>query len=293
MFRLALASLLISFGVVSAQDRKAEIAKQKTQATDNLKQIKIAKPTLVETDDLLVYGELTEEKLKPIADAAQKAFAKAWKDLKFEENDRKLPGKLTLYVLADRSKEYTPFAKLIEQRSGKLDADEMQTVIIKGTEPHAAITVPNGSKSPEAGLKDEAILAAAAAVLEHKAGATAAMPTWFQKAFSKAIAHRLDAKAGATHAAKVKPLFAKNKVNAIKIKDVWGDTKFKEQETLMVSLVEYIAYGVEAPIFNKFMGGFSPSEERREPSFNTALEAAEWTPESLELAWKTWVMKQK
>ena len=35
------------------------------------------------------------------------------------------------------------------------------------------ITVPNGAKTPEAGLKDEAVLAAAIAVLEHKAGSTA------------------------------------------------------------------------------------------------------------------------
>ena len=165
--------------------------------------------------------------------------------------------------------------------------------VSRAGEMNAAITVPNGAKTPEAGLKDEAVLAAAIAVLEHKAGSTAVMPTWFQNAFSKAIAYRLDAKAGAAHTAKVKPLFTKAKVNAIKIGDVWGDTKFKEQETLMVSLVEYIVYGVEAPIFNKFMGGFSPSEERREPNFSTALDAADWKPEALEIGWKTWVMKQK
>lgn len=289
----ALAALLAPPALAQKGKDDAEaVKKQKQAATANLKQVKITKPVLVETDNLLVYSELAEEKLKPIAEAAQKTYERGYKDLRFGEKDKLWAGKLTVYVLADRSKEYTPFVKLIEQRSGKLDPDEMATHTTKG-EPYVAVTAAPGSKTPEVEMKAEAMAGVGAALVDQKMGVVA--PTWLHTGIGKAVALRTDGNGRAldAHRAKTKALFTRTKVGTFKVSDVWGDTKVKDVDTLTVSLGEYLVYGADAAAVDKFFGGFRPTEDRRDPSVNTALEAAEWKVDALDGAWKTWVFKQK
>lgn len=290
---VALAALLASPAPAQKEKDDAEaIKKQKQAATANLKQVKITKPVLVETDNLLVYSELAEEKLKPIAEAAQKTYERGYKDLRYGEKDRLWSGKLTVYVLADRPKEYTPFVKLIEQRAGKLDPDEMGTHTTKG-EPYVAVTAAPGSKSPEADLKAEAMAGVGAALVDQKMGVVA--PTWLHAGIGKAVALRAEGNGRAldAHRAKTKALFTRTKVGTFKVSDVWGETKLKDADTLTVSLGEYLLYGADAAAVDKFLGGFRPTEDRRDPNVNTALEAAEWKTDTLDTAWKTWVFKQK
>jgi hypothetical protein len=292
---VALALLAVALPAFAQADKKETeeaVKKQKAAAVENLKVVKITKPVLVETDALLVYSELAEEKLKPIAEAAQKAHAQAVKDLKFGEKDRLWTGKLTVYVLADRPKEYTPFVKLVEARSGKLEADEMQTHSLKG-EPRVAVTSTPGSKTPEAELRAEAMTGVVAAVVEQKAGAP--LPTWVSTGVGKAVSYRTEGNGRLleAHRTKVKGLFTRAKVGTFKAADVWGDAKVKDLDTLTVSLAEYLLYGADADATGKFLGGFRPSEERREPNVNTALDAAGWKADDLDLAWKKWVMGVK
>lgn len=294
---VSLAALLVSpaFAQKDKEKEKADaeaVKKQKATATDNLKQVKITKPTLVETDNLLVYAEMAEDKLKPIADAAQKAYERGYKDLRFGEKDRMWDGKLTVYVLADRPKEYTPFVKLVEQRSGKLDADEMQTHATKG-EPYVAVTAAPGGKTPEADLKAEAMAAVGAVLLDQKVGANA--PTWLHVGVGRAVAYHADGngKALDAHKAKAKGLFTKAKVGTFQVSDLWGATRPKEFDTLAVSFGEYLLYGADAAAVDKFLSGFRPSDERQTPTTATALEAADWKADALDTAWKTWVYKQQ
>lgn len=289
---LALAALLAAPAVAQKEkEDDAAIQKQKQVAVDNLKQVKITKPVLVETDHLLVYSELAEGKLKPIAEAAEKAFARGHKDLKYGEKDRMWAGKLTVYVFPDRPKEYTPFVKLVEQRGGKLDADEMRTHALKA-EPYVAVTAAPGSRTVDADLRAEATTGVVAALLEQKMGA--APPTWLQTGVAKAVAYRADGgRALEAHKAKVKGLFTRTKVGTFKAADVWGDAKPKDADTLAVSLAEYLLYGADAEAAGKFLGAFRPTDERREPTVNTALDEAGWKAEDLDLAWKKWVMGLK
>jgi hypothetical protein len=290
---VALAALLASPALAQkAKDDAEAIKKQKQAAADNLKQVKITKPVLVETDNLLVYSELAEEKLKPIAEAAQKAYEQGYKDLRYGEKDRLWGGKLTVYVLADRPKEYTPFVKLVEQRSGKLDADEMETHTTMG-EPYVAVTAAPGTRTPEADLKAEAMAGVGAALVDQKMGVAA--PSWLHSGVGKAIALHAEGNGKALDAyrAKTKAVFTRARVGTFKVSDVWGDTRVKDADTLTVSLGEYLVYGADAAAADKFFGGFRPTEDRRDPNVNTALEAAEWKVDALDAAWKTWVFKQK
>lgn len=272
-----------------AKDDEAAIKKQKAGAVENLKTVKITKPVLVETDNLLVYSEMAEAKLKPIAEAAQKAFDRGFKDLKFGDKESVWGGKLTVYVLADRPKEYTPFVKLVAQRSGKLDGDEMQTHTLKG-EPHVAVTAAPGSKTPEADLKAEAMAGVVAALADRKAGAS--LPTWIHQGMGKAVSYRTEGNGRLleAHRAKVKGLFTKARVAGFKAADVWGDTKVKDADTLTVSLAEYLLYGAAGDAAGKFLGGFRSTDERQEPTVMSALESAGWKADELDVAWKKWVM---
>jgi len=278
-----------------AKEDAEAVKKQQKVAGEHLKTIKIAKPTLVETDNLLVYADLKEEAVKPVAEAAQKAYERAVKDLKFGEKDRLWTGKLTLYVLADRTKEYTPFVKLVEGKSGKLDADEMRTFAVKGPggEPFAAVTASPTSKTVDADLKTEAAVAVADALITQKAGAP--VPTWVQDGMGKAIAYRAETggKSLEAHKAKVKKLFTKTTVGTFKAADVWGDAKAKDADTLAVSLGEYILYGASGEAMEKFLGGFRPGENQTTATTANALEAAEWKADGLDTAWKKWVMGLK
>ncbi len=290
---LTLAVLLAVVLPAAAQTDKKDVdeavKKQKAAAVENLKVVKITKPVLVETDHLLVYSELVEDKLKPIAEAGEKAFARGFKDLKYGEKDRLWSGKLTVYVLADRPKEYTPFVKLVEQRGGKLDADEMQLRVLKG-DPRVAVTAAPGSKTAEADLKLEATTAVTAALVEQKAGGP--LPSWLSDGMGKAIAYRTEGNARLleTHRTKAKGLFTRTKVGTFKVGDIWGEAKPKDVDTLAVSFGEYLVYGADAETTGKFLGGFRATEERREPTVGTALEAAGWKADDLDVAWKKWVM---
>ncbi len=293
MPRLLLACGLLAFALpLFAQDGKKDeevIKKQKAAAVDNLKTLKITKPSLVETDGLLVYADMPEDKLKPIADLAQKVHDRAVKDLKYGEKDRLWSGKLTVYVLGDRPTEYTRYVKLVEQRGGKLDADEMQSHGLK-PQPYVAVTTAPGTKTLEADLRAEVATAVVAALVDQKAGA--ALPSWLQVGVGKAVSFRTEgnAKMLEAHKAKVKVLFTKAKVGGFKAGDVWGDTKPKDADTLTVSLAEYLLYGADAETAGKFLGAFRVTDERRDPTVMTALEAAGWKADDLDLAWKKWVM---
>lgn len=277
-----------------AQDGKKDeevVKKQRAAAVENLKTVKITKPTLVETDALLVYADMPEDKLKPIAETAQKTHERAVKDLKYGEKDRLWQGKLTVYVLGDRPTEYTRFVKLVEQRSGKLSADEMQTHGSKPN-PYVAVTTAPGTKTLDADLRAEAATAVVAALADQKAGAT--LPGWLQTGVGKAISYRTEGngKLMEAHKAKVKGLL-RTMPGGFKTADVWGESKPKDAETLAVSFAEYLLYGADAEKTSKFLGGFRTSEDRREANVMTALTDAEWKATDLEAAWSKWVKNGK
>lgn len=283
-----------SLGHAQDEPTSDEVKKQKATAVENLSRAGVRKPAAVETPHLLVYSSLPEDKTRAVADAAQKAVEAARKALKYGDKDTFWPGKLTVYALADR-KEFNTFARLIESR--KVDADETRAVTVRGGEPYAVVTAASGARFPEAALREEAAVAAAAAVLDLKAGVgtgTFTLPTWLHDGFGKMIALRNDPRALDAHRTKVKGLFAKSRLGTFQAADVWADGgKLKDADTYAVSLVEYLVLGADAAKFGKFLTGLKPSDDRQMPDTTSALELADWKPDALDAAWKTWVTRQR
>ena len=299
-FPLAVLAVTVAATLAVAQDKSPEVKKQKETAAELLKQVNVTKPAAVETANLLVYSTLSEEKTKPVADAAQKAFAEARKALKAGDKDKLWPGKLTVFAMPER-KEFTTLMRLLENR--KPENDETRAIRVRGDEPFVAVGVVDKVKDTDAALRGEATTAVAMAVLDHKGGVGEqidgydpfALPAWLRTGFSKAVAVRLDAKALDAHKAKVKGLVARTRPGAVQAADVWGDAAklAKDADTFGTSLAEYMAYGPDADRFAKFLAGFKPTEKQRYPNAVTALEDAKWAPERLDADWKAWVTKQK
>jgi hypothetical protein len=283
---------------VNAQATPAEVVKkQKSVAEDQIRTAKLGKMATIETDSLLVYSTLAEDKLKPMAEFAEKVFGTTLAALKHDDRKKPWPGKLTVYVLPERTKEYIPFVKLVEQRSGKIDAEESFSMRLRGDEPSVTVGLASSMKYTDAAMREETGKSIAVAMLDQKAGAPAvpfSLPTWLQDGFSKAMVNKTEpnGKAAQAHRAKVAALSTKSKVSTFSVSDSWGDTKNLNTPTLQTSLVEFMVFGPESAKFEKLLNGFKPSDENREPNSVSALTGAEWKPEDLDVAWKKWLMKK-
>ena len=280
------------------QANPAEVLKkQKAVAEEQIKTSKLGKMANIETDNLHVYSTLTSEKLKPIAEYAEKVFATTMTVLKYDDKKKPWPGKLAVFVLPERTKEYIPFVKLVEQRSGKIDAEESFSLRLRGEEPGVTVGLASSVKYTDAAMREETGKTIAAAMLDQKAGAPAvpfSLPTWLQDGFAKAMLHKTEpnGRSAQAHRMKVASLFTKSKVSTFTASDSWGDTKNINTPYLQTSLVEYMVFGPDSAKFEKLLGGYKPTDENREPNTMTALTGAEWKPEDLDLAWKKWVMKK-
>jgi hypothetical protein len=298
---VALAVVVAAPGVTPAQDKSPAVAKQRETAAEVMKQINVTKPAVVETANLLVYSTLPEEKAKAAADAGQKAFDAARKALKADAKDKLWVGKLTAFVLPER-REFTPLVRMLESR--KPDDDETRLIKVRGDEPFVAVGLAAKGKATDAAIREELAAAVAAAVLDQKAGVgdppadnldPVALPNWLRDGFGRAVAVRLDPRALDAHRTRLKGLFAKPRLSAFQAANVWGGEAagWKDGDTYTTSLVEYMVYGPDADKFAKFLAGYKPTTDRRNPDTASALEDARWVPERLDSDWKTWVLKGK
>jgi hypothetical protein len=300
-YRPELVALLACFTLalnLCAQATPAEVVKkQKSVAEDQIKTSKLGKMASIETDNLLVFSTLAQDKLKPMAEFAEKVFGTTLAALKYDDKKKPWPGKLTVYVLPERTKEYIPFLKLVEQRSGKIDAEESFSMRLRGEEPSVTVGLASSMKYTDALMREEAGKSIAAAMLDQKAGAPAvpfSLPTWLQDGFAKTMLNKTEptSKTAQAHRVKAAALFTKSKVSTFSASDSWGDTKNLNTPTLQTSLVEFMVFGPEPAKFEKLLNGFKPSDDNREPNSVSALTGAEWKPEDLDAAWKKWVMKK-
>jgi len=297
VIRHPLAAVAFAVFAIAVFGQKADdVKKQKAAAEEAMKSAKVDKPTLHETDALLVYSSLPAEKLKPLAESAQATFAFTAKALKLDGKDAKLwPGKLTVYALPDRTKEFVPFLKLVEQRSGKLDADEIISLKLRGNEPYAAVGRTQAAKG--ANLEESVSQAVAMALLNQKAGAPSvpfSLPTWLETNFGMIATYRAEKSGKSLAAFKVRTAqyFTKSKIGLFKADDAWSDKTYAGLDTIKLSLVDYLAFGPDAEKFEKFVTGFRPNDQRSDPDVGSALEAAGLKADELDVAWKKWVMKK-
>ncbi len=285
--------LLSTRSSVAQDDPKAATEKQKQSIVANFTKLKIPKPFVAETDGLIVYSPLPENRVKSLSENLQKVFTFAKANLKFEATEKLWPGKLSVVVFSD-PRQLDFYLRTIEQV--KPERDNWYMLNIRSELPVVLVCPERASKSTDTELTNDVGTLVSMALLNKKGG-TATLPIWVQMGYGRITSIRADSKMStlANYRAKAKVVVvgSRTKPAPVRLDDVWSGAKNAESELVWTSLLDYMAYGPGAENFPKFLNGFRPGENGAEGSVMAALESAEWKSEELELAWKRWVLTGK
>src|SRR5438128_9646791 len=108
--------LLLSVSVTGADDPTAKVAAQKKEAESNWAQLEIGDFAHAETPHLLLYAPKSyAPRLKELGNQLEKAYAAATKSLQFKPSEEPWPGKLTVFLFADRD-HFTSFVRRVVKR---------------------------------------------------------------------------------------------------------------------------------------------------------------------------------
>jgi len=284
-----LSVLILSFLFVSflrAAENDEEVAKQKAKALEILKKCDVAKPALVETQDLIVCGPLPEDKLKTMGAAVQKQYTAAFKSLKFDA-DAPFKGKLTVYFFPER-RTYSFFVS--EVVTERLEKDDRGHADGRAEPPYVAVSVLPAEKPTD--LEAEASIEAAVALFQAKAG-PAKLPAWMKAGFARAMKMRQNPAAAAADRDRTKRELANYKYKAA---DVWippENIDVKVKQLIAASLTEYLVFGPESAKLGKLLAAFRGGDGDQPPSVFDALKAAGIEVEKLDVSWRRWVVTGK
>ena len=293
-FTACLVSLVL-VGPLFAQERAEAAKKQKAVAEGKLAAAKI-KAAAAETDDLLVFAMLPEEKAKALSAAMQKTYAVAAKPLKLDPASPPWPGKLSVFVFTE-PRQYKTF--VLDALKRPPLPRETRALELRGDTPTAIDGVGLGEKPTEAQMTAEVCGLVAAALMSRKAGVGGtipfSLPEWLQTGFGQACYVRFDASGSrlSAHRSKVRSLYNKTRGQGFTTAAVWGGTASAESELLAASFVEYLAFGPDADKFPAFVEAFKPGETGDAPTVAAVLEALEWKADALEAGWRKWVATGK
>ena len=282
-------------GVALADDPKADVERQKTTIAANLKKAGLENLAFAETNDLLVYTAVPEAKSKAFAEAVQKVYATARKELKVEEKDKPWPGKLAVIAIAE-PKQFGNYVRVVEQRRPEKGVNSSTN--IRSDTPYVIDSVDLGEKLNEAELLADVATMVAAAVLNKKAGTgvgTARLPEWVQVGFGRSMIARSGdpAKLAAFRARYKAAVLGTKKGTPPRLYDVWSGAKTKDSDLVAASFVEYLLYGPEPAKFLQFAQAFKPTDNMPAPGVEGVLTMLEWTTDGLEPTWRAWVSKVK
>lgn len=276
-----------------AQDKekdKAQAAKAKAAAVENLKKVKIDKATVVETDNFIVAGSVSEEKAKALAAVLEKTLPVARRAAKFDEKDTAWKGKLTVYFLPD-SEEFKPFMRRVLQVPPEgvyVDFRSEPALLVDPADPPG--------KPTDADLYANTAARVAGEMLRSKGTGTQVVPEWLRDGFGRVTV--MKATASPKYAAY--KTAARTAVLALKggkppmIADVGSGEKSATADALSNSLAEFLAYGPKANDFGKFLDGLRPSETVTAPTVLNGFMALGWKDDAAaDAAWKRWVQTGK
>lgn len=291
MFAAILAVAFASQADSVAQDKDKD-TKARAAAVENLKKIKIDKPTIVETEHFLVVGSIPEDKAKALGAVLEKTLPVARKAAKYDEKDVAWKGKLTVYYLPD-SDEFKSFMRRVLQAS-----PEGVHVDVKA-EP-AFIVDPADSlpgKPSDADLFAATAARVAGELLQAKGTGTQVVPAWLRDGFGRAAQMRaegLNSRRYTAYKAAAKTAALNPKGGKSSIADAWSDAKSAAGEALGTSVAEFLAFGPKAADFGKFIDALKPSEENPNPTVQNGFTALGWKDEAAaDAAWKRWVQTGK
>lgn len=273
----------------------AATQKLKTVATAALEKAAVKNVQSAETEHLFVFATVPSAKIKPLAELAEKSFVFTAKSLKVEKPDELFAGKLPVFVIADR-KPYVALIQALEnRRPEQSDTFEIKT---RGDVPFVAVGVGIGSIPNDTELASLAAQWTAAAVLNKKLGTDPGafdLPEWAELGFGKIAALRAENNQVkvAAYRTKAKSLVNGRVRGAVKLTDACSGTKGREHELLVMSVVDYLAFGPDPDKFTQLMAGFKKSDTNQNPTMDSIVRGLEWKWEDLDLGWKTMMIKAK
>lgn len=281
---------LLSAGPASGQNPAPDAQKAKAAAIENMKKLKIDKPTLVETDNFLVVGTIPEAKAKSLAETLEKTLKVARAAAKFEATETAWKGKLTVYYLPEAD-DYKTFMRRVLQ----LQPDTIYTDF-RAEPPLVVEPADVPGKATEADVYARLAGRIAGELLRAKGTGTQVIPEWLRDGFGRAAALRADGTTSNRYktyrtqarAAVLNPKIGRSSTLA----DVMSGEK--GTEILATSFAEFLAFGPKAAEFAKFLDALRPSEENPNPTPQIGFTALGWKDEmAVELAWKRWVQTGK
>ena len=269
---------------VRAED-DPQAAAQKKAARDNWAALEFGEPVHHETPHLLLYASKPlEGKLKDVGAALEKHYATAEKALQLDPKKEKWPGKLTVYLFAERA-EFTAYVRRVEKR--RLDEEETSVHMVAGDFPRVAAGPPRSKQAVN--LEMHAAEELAAALLQRKAGAKTPLPDWLLVGFGRATTWRVYPREKATTDARREAIaLVINKKRTPQ--QVWGGgIEAEEAAVLRPMLADLLAYGPGSSRFPALVLGFRPAEGQERRSTEQALEAAGIKPDRLAQVWPDFV----
>jgi hypothetical protein len=232
-----------------------------------------------ETANLLLYGTAPGKNLKEVGTLLEKDFAAAKKALALGKNDL-WPGKLTVYLVADRAA-YAAFIRRIEKRYP--EEGEAGSASVRRDQPHVVAGPPQGPLDPP--VEGQAGAQVGVALLKKKAGE--GVPEWVRAGFGRAT--YLQTAPARERAAERRLVLSQVVQKGRAVQDAWGALDDPAAPALRASVIEYLAYSGRTKRFVPFVLGFRPEEGKQEPTTADALKAAEIAPAQLNQLWQRWL----
>jgi hypothetical protein len=271
--------MLIPRASVADDDTAAAIAKQKQTAETNCRTLQLAPLGKTETANFLVYGVLTDQRLRALSANLEKNYSTAMKGLQFDKDARPWRGKLTVYVFADRG-QFRSFVRQIEKRSP--DDGEQGSANVSGDVPHIAVAPGQGKDAVTADLQGGYEVATALMAIRAKG---TQLPEWLTQGFARATAAQ-----AANAPAGVRKRVARQLAGRTKPAEAWNDMLSLEQRLpLATSLADYLFYGKGTSRPGDFLLAFRPDDEKPMKTVMDALEAVKLTPEKFEAGYLAWL----
>jgi hypothetical protein len=279
---LVLAVVIVRLDAVAVADDADVLKKQKEVALANWKSLyeDDVQPATEETAHLLIYGpaSMTQKQLKDVGTGLEARYKLARGCLKVGPKENLWPGKLTVYLVAERRLFSTFMRTIAKQRPS---ADDSGVFSLAGAQPFVGACPPQTKYDPS--LENQAGEQLAAAVLSQRGGG--ALPDWLRAGFGRATSWRAAPNAHFNDRNAVKRLASGRSVN-----DVWdGKLNAEEAPLLRASLVEFLAYGPGAETFPKFVEAFKPAPNSQPKTVADALKAVRYEPDRLNNRWHSWV----
>jgi hypothetical protein len=282
--RIVVAALFVVLPTTAAADEPPDkVAAQKREAQSTWAQLEIGDFAHAETPHLLVYAPKSfTGRLKEIGVQLEKAHAAATKSLQFKPMEDAWPGKLTVYLFADRE-HFASFIRRVMKR--RVEADELGAYRVDDDLPLVGAASSKAMTDPK--VEVQAAQQIGEALLARKAGKNVEVPEWVVTGFGRATAVRAGLRPADT------PVAAKLVAAGRKAADVWGGAlSADEAGILRGSLIDYLAYGGGASKFPAFVAGFQPGANMAAVATDQAFAAAGINVERVEKGWRESLRKR-